>query len=101
MGEAQRPAVFRAFFERVDAVAVERDPQSFARNDVYDFATETQNVVVPWARERGVPVYPVDWLPPTENQRLLFGVDLDAPPLVRPVEGSRGFYALADSAVLT
>ena len=103
VAETQRPALFRAFLDRVapNAVAVERDPQSFARNDLYDFTYEVQHLVLPWARERGVPVYPVDWLPPTEDQRLLFGTDLEVAPFVRPTEGYGAFYAFPDSSVLS
>ena len=101
--ESQRPAVFRAFFERVqpDAIAVERDPDSFARQDPYEFTYEIQYLAVPWAREHGVPVYPFDWIPPVSDARLLFGVDLNEPPFVRRSQGFGGFYALADSSILS
>lgn len=105
LAEGQRPAVLRAFFERVapDGIAVERDPQSFARNDFYDtpYTYEIQELAVPWARERGTLIHPFDWLPPTEDQRLLVGLDLEAVPLVRPLQGFGGFQAFTDSTILT
>jgi hypothetical protein len=99
LAEKQRPSLFRAFFKRVepDAIAVERDPQAFGRNDFYEFTYEVQDLALPWAREHGLPVYPIDWVPPTEDQRLLFGVDLEAAPFIRPTTGFGGFLSFSDS----
>jgi hypothetical protein len=99
---AQRPGAIRALMARIhpDAVAVERDPQSFARNDFYEFTFEAQSIAVPWARELGLPVYPIDWLPPVEDQRLLFGIDVETPPLIRAPDGLGAFMAFADPTEL-
>ncbi len=96
--EAQGPGMMRAYFERVrpDAIAVERDPQSFARNDFYEFTYEAQSIAVPWAREHRLPVYPVDWLPPTEDQRLMFGIDVESPPPIRAAGGLGAFMSFDD-----
>lgn len=103
VSEPQRPAMFRALFDRVapDAIAVERDPRAFARGDFYDFTYEVQELAVPWAREQRLPVYPIDWVPPTEDQRLLFGLDLEAAPFVRPTRGFGGFLSFSDSTLLS
>jgi hypothetical protein len=103
LAESQRPALFRAFFDRVNptAIAVERDPQSFARNDFYEFTYEVQHIVLPWAKERRLPIDPIDWVPPTEDQRLLFGLDLEAAPFLRPAQGFGGFLSFSDSSTLS
>ena len=101
--EAQSPGTLRAFFEKVrpDALAVERDPQSFARNDFYEFTYEVQSIAVPWARKQRLPVYPVDWLPPTEDQRLLFGIDVESPPAIRAAGNLGAFMSFTDPEDLT
>ncbi len=94
--ERQQPAVLRAFFDRVqpDAIGVERDPGNFARGDHYEFTYEIQYIALPWAEERGLPVHPVDWVPPRDDLVLGFGVDLEAPPEIRG--GWQGFLTFPD-----
>jgi hypothetical protein len=96
-----RPAVLRAFLARVraDAICVECTPEAFARNAIPDFVYEARHVAVPFARERGTPLYPVDWMPRAEDQRLVWGVpDLLEPPLVRAAGGQADFLAFTDTA---
>lgn len=101
--QTQRPAVLRAFFERVkpDAMAIERDPQALSRNSFYDFTYEVQDIVLPWAAEQKVPYHAIDWVPPAEDARLMFGIDLDAAPFIRPVRGFGGFLVFEDKALLS
>ena len=91
--EAQRPAALRAFFDRVapDVIAVERSPEEFARGDHYEFTYEIQHLALPYAHERGLPVYPIDWIPSKDDMLLGFGVDLEAVPFLRG--GGQGFLA--------
>lgn len=98
--ERQRPAALRAFYDRVApaAIAVERSPEEFARGDHYEFTYEIQYVALPYARERGIPVHPVDWIPSRDDMLLGFGVDLETPPRVR--SGWRGFLSFPDSAAV-
>src|SRR5919199_2244670 len=103
LAESYQPAVFRAFFDRVrpDAICVERAPLEFLRGDYYEAAYEAQHIAVPYARERGIPLYPVDWMPPADDQALAWGVpDLDAPPFVRPAEDYHTFLRFRDESRL-
>jgi hypothetical protein len=94
--ERQQPAALRAFFDRVqpDAIGVERDPEPFARGDHYEFTYEIQYIALPYAQERGLPVHPIDWIPPRDDLILGFGVDLEEPPEIRG--GWQGFLAFPD-----
>jgi hypothetical protein len=102
VSRTQQPAVLRAFFDRVApaAIGIERDPESFARNDHYEFTYEIQEVVVPYARERGIALHPFDWMPPTSDQVLGFGIDLERPPFLRPATGFGAFLSFPDTAEL-
>src|ERR1044072_382541 len=93
VSRAYRRAVLEAFIARVrpDALCVERDPQDFAQNDFYEFTYEVAEIAVPYARRAHVDLCPIDWEPPTADQVLGFGLDLDAPPPVRPGDGFQGF----------
>ncbi|MEP7346534.1 MAG: hypothetical protein ABI877_14785, partial [Gemmatimonadaceae bacterium] len=97
-----QPAAFRAFFDRVapDGIAIERDPDSFARGDHYEFTYEIQYLTVPYAREAKIPLFPVDWIPPVEDQLLAFGLDLDRPPPLRPAAGFQGFLTFPDTGAI-
>lgn len=100
VSEAQQPAALRAFFDRVapDGIAVERPPEEFSRGDHYEFTYEIQYIAVPYARERRIPLHPIDWIPPKEDMLLGWGVDLEALPFVR--RGWQGFVSFPDGAVL-
>jgi hypothetical protein len=97
-----QPAAFRAFFDGLapDAIAIERDPDNFARNDHYEFTYEIQYLILPYARAHRTPLFPIDWIPPTEDQLLAFGLDLDRPTLLRPATGFQGFLTFPDTAAL-
>lgn len=102
VAEASQPAVLRAFCERVRpaALCVERPPHEYVQGGAYgEYGYEWRHVAVPWARERGVPVYPIDWVPPAEDQRLVWGVpDIEAPALLRPQSAVRSFLAFGAEA---
>jgi hypothetical protein len=96
-----RPAVVEAFMDRVkpDAVCVERDPDQFAQGDLYEFTYEAAEIALPYVRSHGLGVCPIDWIPPKQDQVLAFGLDLDAPPPVRPAEGFQGFLTFGEEAL--
>ena len=102
VGRSYHPGYLRAFFERVrpGALCVERSPDEFARGDHYEFTYELQHVAVPYAREHGVELCPIDWLPSRDDERLAFGrLEVVELPAVRAPSGFQGFLAL-DSASL-
>lgn len=89
------PALLEAFLARVkpDAICIERAPEAYARGDYYEFTYEVQDVVVPYARRSGIELCPIDWEPPVEDQRLGFGMALDAPPELRLLKGFPSFLS--------
>lgn len=89
----QQPAAIRAFIDRVhpDGIAIERSPEEYARGDFYEFTFEQQDIVVPYARERRIPLHPVDWLASSDDLELAFGVDISRPPAIRPPTGFQSF----------
>src|SRR5581483_5210740 len=103
--ESYRPAVFRAFFGRVrpDVLCIEHPPEDFARGDFRygQYAYEKHHIALPWAREQRIPVYPIDWIPPADDQMLVWGVkDLEAPPLIRR-SGGYGRFLTFDEETLS
>lgn len=101
VSERDQPAALEAFLDRAkpDALCIERTPEAFARGDFYEFTYEVQDVAVPFARRRGIELCPIDWEPPVEDQRLGFGLALDAPPELRPLKGMFGFLAFAQPSL--
>src|SRR5690606_23473479 len=97
-----QPAGLRAFLDRAepDAICIERAPEEFARGSHYEFTYEIQNIAVPYARERGIPLCPFDWLPGADDQILAFGIDIEQPQLLRPRRGFGSFMTFGDSAAL-
>lgn len=102
VAESYQPAMFRAFFDRVKpaAFAIERSPEQFARNDHYEFTYEIQYLTLPYARSHSIPTHPIDWYPSLDDQLLGFGLDVDAPPILRPAKGFQGFLSFPDSSSL-
>ncbi|WP_129793780.1 hypothetical protein [Sphingosinicella sp. CPCC 101087] len=95
----QQPAAMRAFFEAVapSAICIERSPERVARNDHYEFTYEIQDIIIPWARDKGLPLCPFDWVPASEDSALALGIaDLEAPPFVRRDAGFQGFLSFPD-----
>lgn len=93
---SQQPAILRAFIDRVspDAICIERSSEEFARADFYEFTYEQQFLIIPYARDRGIPVYPIDWLPKNDDQVLAWGIsNLDSPPFLRHRSGYQGFLS--------
>ncbi|MBL8656686.1 MAG: hypothetical protein JNJ92_04910 [Altererythrobacter sp.] len=102
VSRAYRAAVMEAFFDRVkpDAICVERDPENFATGDFYEFTYEVSDIAVPYVRDRRLGLCPFDWMPSKNDQVLGFGLDMDAPPPVRPAAGFQGFLTFPDKAAL-
>lgn len=101
--ESYQPAVFRAYFDRVQPAAfcIERSPNEFERGDFYEFTYEQQFLTVPYAREHHIPIFPVDWLPSREDSQLAFGMpNLEQPPFLRPSSGFQSFVTFPRSADL-
>jgi hypothetical protein len=89
-----QPAVFTAFFNRVKpaAICIERDPDDYALDSFYEFTYEQQDIAVPYSLRTGVPLFPVDWVPPTGDQELVWGVtDISTPEMLRQPSGFHGF----------
>jgi len=101
VSERDQPALLEAFLDRVepDAICIERAPESYARNDYYEFTYEVQDVVVPFARRSGIELCPIDWEPPIEDQRLGFGMSLDVPPELRLLKGFPSFLSFGPEAL--
>src|SRR5437870_1977860 len=103
IAESYQPAVFRAFFQRVqpDVICVERPPQEFLRGDYYEHSYELQYIVVPFAREAAIPVYPIDWLPAADDQLPAWGVpNLETPPFIRAPDSYKQFLCFHNDALL-
>ncbi|WP_363798604.1 hypothetical protein ABU614_01600 [Lysobacter firmicutimachus] len=101
VSERDRPALLDAFLDRIrpDAICIERAPEAFARGDFYEFTYEVQDVAVPFARRHGIELCPIDWEPPVEDQKLGFGLALDAPPELRPLKGFMGFLSFGPESL--
>lgn len=101
VAERDPPALLAAFLDRVepDAICIERAPEAYARGDYYEFTYEVQDVVVPFARRAGIELCPIDWEPPVEDQRLGFGMALDAPPELRLLKGFPSFLSFGADAL--
>ncbi|MGD6874270.1 hypothetical protein ACQCU1_19075 [Sutcliffiella horikoshii] len=81
------PGVFRTFFESVkpDAICIERSPEKYHKSDFYEFAYEQQFLTIPYALEKRIPLYPIDWLPTFEDDLLVNekSPDHEEPPIIR------------------
>jgi hypothetical protein len=102
VGRGYHPGYLRAFLDRAHAAAicVERSPDELARGDFYEFTYEAQHVAVPYAREHGIDLCPIDWLPSRDDERLAFGrLEVVDPPAIRAASGFQSFLAI-DSAAL-
>jgi hypothetical protein len=63
-------------------------------NDDYEFTYEIQYLTVPYARDKRIPLHPIDWDPSIDDQLLGFGLDLDHPPVLRPPKGFQSFFTV-------
>ncbi|MBO9873607.1 hypothetical protein J7370_09385 [Xanthomonas sp. D-93] len=102
VSERDQPGVLAAFLEQLapDALCIERLPEQAARGDYYEYTYEVQGVILPYAAAHPVALCPIDWMPPVEDARLGFGVDLDTPLELRRAQGFQGFLAFPDKAAL-
>ncbi len=97
-----QPGVLGAYLEslRPDAICIERPPEQAARNDYYEYTYEVQGIILPFAERTDTALCPIDWMPPVEDQKLGFGLDLDTPLFLRRPAGFQGFLSFPDPAVL-
>jgi hypothetical protein len=98
-----QPAALRAFIDKVNpsAICIERSPEEYLRNDFYEFTYEQQEVIIPFARQNRIPIYPIDWLPNSDDLKLAFGTDnLEVPSFTRNPNGFWGFTVFTDSTSL-
>ena len=102
VSEHDQPGVLAAFLEQLapDAVCIERPPEQAARGDYYEYTYEVQGVILPYAAVHPVALCPIDWMPPVEDAKLGFGVDLDTPLEIRRAQGFQGFLSFPDKAIL-
>lgn len=57
--------------------------------------------MLPFVLSHPTDICPVDWMPPVEDQKLVFGYDLDVPPEIRSKASFQGFLAFPDPKALT
>ncbi|MCW0424113.1 hypothetical protein [Xanthomonas sacchari] len=102
VSERDQPGVLAAFLEHLapDAICIERPPEQAARGDYYEYTYEVQGVILPYAAAHPVALCPIEWMPPVEDARLGFGVDLDTPLELRREQGFQGFLSFPDKAAL-
>ncbi|WP_295918156.1 hypothetical protein [uncultured Xanthomonas sp.] len=102
VSERDQPGVLAAFLEQLapDAICIERPPEQAARGDYYEYTYEVQGVILPYAAAHPVALFPIDWMPPVEDARLGFGMDLDTPLELRREQGFQGFLSFSDKAAL-
>lgn len=89
-----QPAAYRAFIDRVQpaGIGIERSPESFSRNDFYEFTYEQQDLIVPYAIEKGISLHPFDWNLTTEEQLLAWNIEnIDSPPFMRGEDTYKDF----------
>ena len=93
-----QPAVYRAFFDRVnpDIIGIERTPEKYARMDLQEYAYEQQNILLPYASQRGIPIVPFDWSASPNDQLLAFGInDMEKPAFVRDESSLKKFVTFS------
>ncbi|XQA75515.1 hypothetical protein ACM9XA_08370 [Xanthomonas sacchari] len=102
VSERDQPGVLAAFLEQLapDAICIERPPEQAARGDYYEYTYEVQDVILPYAAAHPVALCPIDWMPPVEDARLGFGMDLDTPLELRREQGFQGFLSFPDKTAL-
>lgn len=102
VSEHDQPGMLAAFLEQLapDAICIERPPEQAARGDYYESTYEVQGVILPYAAAHPVALCPIDWMPPVEDARLGFGMDLDTPLELRRAQGFQGFLSFPDKAAL-
>lgn len=102
VSERDQPAMLAAYLELVKpaAICIERPPAPAARGDFYEYTYEVQGVILPYAKAHPTPLCPIDWMPPIEDQKLGFGLDVETPPEIRKAQGFQGFLTFPDQKAL-
>lgn len=94
VSRGEQAGAIRAWLDRAHpaAIGIERSPEEFARGSFYEFTYEQQDLVVPYAREHHLELFPIDWLPRPDDSALALEVkDLEQPAMVRPATGFGAF----------
>lgn len=97
-----QPAVYRAFFDKVnpDVIAIERSPLEYNRSDFYEFTYEQQNLIIPYAKKKGVTVRPFDWLPSGDDQQLAWNIsDIEQTPFIRSKGSYKDFLFFTEATI--
>lgn len=102
VSEKDQPAMLAAYLKLVKpaAICIERPPAPAARGDFYEYTYEVQGVILPFAKTHPTALCPIDWMPPIEDQKLGFGLDVETPLEVRKAQGFQGFLTFPDKKVL-
>lgn len=102
VSDHDQPGILAAYLNQVrpDAICIERPPEQAARGSYYEYTYEVQGIILPYADTTRTPLCPIDWMPPVEDQKLGFGLDLDAPLELRRPSGFQGFLSFRDRAAL-
>ncbi|MBB5987879.1 hypothetical protein [Sphingobium lignivorans] len=103
LSERDQPGMLAAYLKQVqpDAICIERPPEQAARGDYYEYTYEVQGIILPYAKASRTTLCPIDWMPPVEDAKLGFGLDLDTPLEIRRPSGFQGFLTFPDRASLT
>lgn len=94
-----QPAVYRAFFDRVnpDLIGIQRTPEKYARMDLQEYAYEQKEIILPYALQKGIPIFPFDWNASSNDQLLVFGInDSDQPAFVRGENSLKKFVSFSN-----
>lgn len=87
LSRLHHPGVFRAFYDHISpqAICIERSPEKYLASDYYEFAYEQQYLTIPYCTDKRIPLYPIDWYPSLEDDRLVGGTSFDheEPPVIR------------------
>lgn len=98
VARSDQPGLLTALIETLkpNAICIETFPSAYARNDFYDFVYEQTGIIVPYARQHGIAIYPIDWEPERDDMMLAFATNLDETPLIRPKVGWGAFLTFPD-----
>nr|PZN37989.1 MAG: hypothetical protein DIU70_11640 [Bacillota bacterium] len=86
VAESMSPARIRALLNRIDpaAVGIETVPEWYERGIFFEIAYESYGVAVPWAREKGRDIWPIDWQWPADWQGMREALDWPRTEVMEP-----------------
>ncbi|MEK4523397.1 hypothetical protein NSQ95_02335 [Psychrobacillus sp. FSL W7-1457] len=94
-----QPAVYRAFFDRVnpDLIGIQSTPEKYARMDLQEYTYEQKEIILPYAVQKGVPIFPFDWNASSNDQLLAYGInDSDQPAFFRGENSFKKFASFSN-----